>query len=222
MIRVKKSNIAPASLLSCTLYNGQDVQEQLLADQSNKCYLCEKETCTDYVIEHHKSQKNSPELTTSWLNLLLACSYCNNKKGSHYDNILSPLECNIEEAIEQSINSKAKRAEFCLRTEANTPSAQATIKLLNSIFNGAKGLRNKREERFYEYFLSRMNAFKKALDLYLRETDDAQKEAKIAVEELLRIDSEFLGFKYWFIKENKRLWEDFGAYCIWHKQQFPA
>lgn len=55
MIRVKKSHNAPSSLNTTSRYDGEDVKQQLLADQNDKCYLCERKRDTDFEIEHHKT-----------------------------------------------------------------------------------------------------------------------------------------------------------------------
>ena len=51
MIRVYKSPNIPASLISTAAYNGEDVKKQLLADQHDKCYICERYRDTDFEIE---------------------------------------------------------------------------------------------------------------------------------------------------------------------------
>lgn len=80
MIRVYKSSDSPNSLSTTKKYDGEDVKQQLEKDHHKKCYLCERELCTDFEIEHLKSQENYPELRQDWKNLLWSCSYCNNKK----------------------------------------------------------------------------------------------------------------------------------------------
>lgn len=218
MIRIKKSDIVPASLRSRSSYNGQDVQRQLLEDQYEKCYLCERKCGTDYQVEHFKSQRNSLELRESWENLLLACSYCNGKKSASYDNIIYPVADNVEEVIEQRMDSEAKRAVFSAASGCNTACTDETIALLGIIFNGTNKLKKVREEKFYEYFLSQMNRFKIALDEYLKSTTPEKKEdSKRVVERLLKIDQEFLGFKYWLIQDDEVLKQEFASCCLWNR-----
>lgn len=58
------SGQTPQSLINDgKAYNGEDVYRQLLADQDEKCYICEREMVTDYDIEHLYGQKKYPELT---------------------------------------------------------------------------------------------------------------------------------------------------------------
>ena len=62
MIRIKKSLCAPASLSTSKQYDGEDVKEQLMKDQHEKCYICERKLVTDFEIEHFKSASNYPHL----------------------------------------------------------------------------------------------------------------------------------------------------------------
>lgn len=88
-----------------------------------------------------------------------------------------------------------------------------TMKLLSVIFNGTGLSRKILEERFYEYYLSRLNSFKKLVDLFLTNpTEDYRK----AIIERLQIDREFLGFKYRIIKNNPTLEHEFGEYINWN------
>lgn len=79
MIRERKSEKVPSSLLTTSQYDGEDVKAQLLEDQHEKCYICERKLGTDFEIEHLKSQENYSKLQRDWSNLFLACGYCNRK-----------------------------------------------------------------------------------------------------------------------------------------------
>ena len=70
------------------------------------------------------------------------------------------------------------------------------------------------EERFFEEFLSKMNNFEKAVNDYLSAPTSETKEV---VRELLSIEQEFLGFKYWIIKNNPTLFREFSNNIIWNK-----
>ena len=49
--------------------DGSDIEKkQLLADQNDKCYLCERKRDTDFEIEHHKSAHYFPRLVQDWNN----------------------------------------------------------------------------------------------------------------------------------------------------------
>ena len=51
MIRVRKSSVAPAELAQKG-YGADSVQAAILADQDDKCYLCERKRSTDFQVEH--------------------------------------------------------------------------------------------------------------------------------------------------------------------------
>ena len=85
MIRVYKNPNAPLSLSTTKAYDGADVQQQLEDDHHKKCYLCERSLCTEFQIEHHRSQQNHPALRQDWNNLFWSCGYCNGKKDVNSD-----------------------------------------------------------------------------------------------------------------------------------------
>ena len=211
MIRIKKNVYAPQSLGKNQTYNAEDVRKQLLHDQNEKCYLCERILGTDFEVEHLKSQTHHPELKQEWNNLLLACRYCNNKKTDSFDNILHPLFINIEEEIVQQIDFSKKEAVFC--TNIIDEPHNKTIELLNRIFNGNTQLR-KIKERFFEYVISIINRFQQTVNDYLMNPtpENAQK-----IRNELNITQELLGFKYWIIRNNSTLYQTFGQDIIWNK-----
>ena len=55
MIRERKSENVPSSLLTTSQYDGEDVKAQLLEDQHEKCYICERKLGTDFEIEQDGS-----------------------------------------------------------------------------------------------------------------------------------------------------------------------
>ena len=69
------------------------------------------------------------------------------------------------------------------------------------------------EENFYEYYLSRLNSFKKLIDKFLSNPSD---DYRTAIIERLQINREFLGFKYRIIKTNPILNREFGEYIKWN------
>ena len=121
MIREKKSENVPASLLKTQLYNGEDVKRQLMEDQHEKCYICERKLTTDFEIEHFKSQNKYPDLAREWSNLFLACGYCNRKKSDSFDNNVNPLTVNIEEDIIQRIDFDNNELEAVISIEGRKP-----------------------------------------------------------------------------------------------------
>lgn len=73
MIRICKNADKPQTLDKS--YNTDEVCKQLLMDQNDKCYLCERRLTTDYQVEHFKSQANNGDLKQTWENLFVACGY---------------------------------------------------------------------------------------------------------------------------------------------------
>lgn len=212
MIKQKKDTKVPGSLTSTKSYDGEDVKKQLIADQSGKCYICERILTTDFVVEHLKSQKNFEELIQDWNNLFLSCSYCNGKKLEHYDDIVDPTKAEVENVIRQEIDFEHKRANFAPLETGE--SVENTIKLLNVIYNGTGRCRKQKEERFIEQVISTVNIFTKFVKDYL---DNPSEENKEAVASELSIDKEALGFKYWIIKSNPLLEKTFVNEIVWNK-----
>ena len=214
MIREYKHKSAPASLVAQITYDGQDVLDQLFADQHDKCYLCEMKVKQFYQVEHLKSQEHFEELKFNWTNLLLSDGYCNGKKKENFDDILNPNQVNIEDVIEQRIDSINRTALF-VSSDTSIPTQQ-TIKLLNRIFNGTYSpkLRKKREEEFYKEVEQKFNVFNKIVLDYLT---NPNLQTENAVREELAIDKELLGFKYWVIKDTPKLLAVFANDIIWNK-----
>lgn len=212
MIKVQKSPDVPSSLSTTTAYDGQDVISQLLADQHDKCYICERNRDTDFEIEHHKSQTNYPYLVQEWDNLFMGCRYCNSKKSSDFDNMLNPKDYCIEDEIEQRIDFANKRALFV----TNTHDAQhdETVRLLDRVFNGTKRVRSVKEERFIEQAISIVNKFSELIVCYLMHPDASTEKA---IKDELAIDKELLGFKYWIIRDTPLLYQTFAQDIIWNK-----
>lgn len=214
MIRIHKHNTAPVSLTNQTSWTGEDVIGQLKADQYEKCYLCERIQITDFQVEHHKSRNNFPALKYEWSNLFWCCSYCNAKKSSSFDNLLNPVEDNIEDLIQQSFDFPNATAIFS-KTGAPSEQVDATILFLDRIFNGTNRIRTIREQQFYDYAISGITSFQEMIISWFETNSE---ETKNAIIEELDIKSELLGFKYWIIKSNESLLETFGKYIIWNKQ----
>ena len=199
-----KSPNAPQSLSITQAYNGEDVLRQLENDHYKKCYLCERSLCTDFQVEHLKSQKNFPDLKQDWNNLFWSCGYCNEKKGNNFNNLLDPSVVNIEEEIKQVLNFLQKQAVFT--SLAETDAHKETCQFLTKIHNGRNGLRTKREENFFEQVMGIVNDFYRLIDQYLYNPTEKN---KALVKENLQIIKECLGFKYWIIKNNATLYSIF-------------
>lgn len=212
MIQLQKTTTAPASLANKDKYYGEDVIDLLAKDHYDKCYICERQLTTDFQVEHLHSQKHYPDEKYNWENLFFVCSYCNGKKSANFDGIVNPTKEAIEEKIVQKLNYRDNKADF-IRNDTSKAIEQ-TIILLKRIFNGKNAIRKVREEKFFKEFISKMNNFEKAINDYL---STPTSEAKEVIRELLSIEQEFLGFKYWIIKNNPALFREFSNNIIWNK-----
>ena len=213
MIKEKKSTNAPTSLLATKLYNGDDVYAQLLEDQHEKCYICERKLVTDYEVEHFKSENNYPELVQEWTNLFLACGYCNRRKSDSFDDNINPLTTNVEKEISQRIDFGLNKAIF--ETSVADVQHNNTVRMLNLFYNGKGGkkLRKKKEERFFDYAKQKVIGFMKIVNDYLMHPTEINRNIVV---EVLGIDKELLGFKYWIIRDYN-LNEIFKNNIIWNK-----
>ena len=213
MIRVFKSPNATSSLATTSRYDGEDVKKQLLSDQHDKCYLCERNRDTDFEIEHHKSEHNYPKLIQDWENLYMGCGYCNRKKSDSFDNTLLPKDVNIEDEIEQCMDLSNNKAVFALKVDDEQH--KETEKLLNRIYNGTRIGRNFKEKRFFQQALGVYNRFTDLIKAYQKNPNP---ENEKAIRNELSIDKELLGFKYWIIKKDAALSATFANDIIWNKK----
>lgn len=211
MIRVSKNAEKPHSLNKA--YNTEEVCRQLLLDQNDKCYLCERYIQTDYQVEHLRSQASHPDLVQAWGNLFAVCSYCNHKKSNKFDDILDPATCDIEIIIRHANDFINQKVIFS--SDDTSTEVLSTIQLLNLLFNGKSLCRNCREQRFYDEFIRKLNFFSYAVDEY---TAGKKEEFYPVLREQLDIQSEYLGFKYAIIHNNQLLKHDFGNMTIWNKK----
>lgn len=212
MIRVQKCEQAPESLTTTQAYDGEDVKQQLLSDQHDKCYLCERILSTDFQIEHLRSQQHNDTDRQNWNNLFLACSYCNGKKLANFDDIVDPAQTNVELAIKQEIDYTTKKAVFT--PLVNSVEIDRTIQLLQKIHNGQSFCRKIKEERFFEDILSSVNDFMHLVKAYL---DSPTPESEETVRSSLSVTKPALGFKYWIIKTSPTLDAVFSQDIVWNK-----
>ena len=211
MIRVRKSENVPSSLLTTSQYDGEDVKAQLLEDQHEKCYICERKLGTDFEIEHLRSQEKYSKLQKEWSNLFMACGYCNRKKSSSFDDNLYPLDTNIEDEIEQRIDFSRNKASFT--TVIDDVPHQNAVRMLHVFYNGKQKMRVIKEERFFDEAKQKMNRFLEKVNTFLMEPTPANR-ALVAAE--LSIEQEMLGFKYWVIRDN-HLEAEFKDEIVWNK-----
>lgn len=212
MIRVRKSENVPDSLVRTSAYDGEDVKRQLLVDQYEKCYICERIVPIDFVIEHKNSRQHYVDLRQNWSNLFLSCGYCNGKKLHNFDHILAPQVCNVESEIQQLVDYNQKKV--VLTPLVNSYAHTQTVTLLDQVFNGSGRIRKIKEEKFFERFISLMNLFAEKVNIFLQ---DRTAVSRMAVMKELDITQEFLGFKYWIIKSHPILNAEFSEAVAWNK-----
>ncbi|SRR5260221_7829703 len=215
MITVYKTPIIPASLLvvNCSKHDGQDVQETLVTDQYEKCYLCEQKTTKSFQIEHHKAKAigHYPELAYTWSNLFLSCPYCNVRKPNEFQ-LLDPVNNNIEDIIFHRLDLSTKSAVIgSLRAGIQE---DYTVRLLDRLFNGKDKLRDIKGEILFKDLEREIVFFMRLLNEYKNLSNPENKQKVI---DSLLITKEFLAFKYWIVKDNSSLYNDFRDYLIWNK-----
>lgn len=146
----------------------------------------------------------------SWTNLFLVCGYCNGRKPNNSE-IIDPSCNNVEDLIIHHIDLYSKKVEFNhIPTEINT---QYTIDLLTKLFNGKSQIRDKRGQILYEDLNREILNFLEKLVLYKSEPSLHTKQILI---DLLQVTKEFLGFKYWIIKDSG-FYNEFKEFMIWNK-----
>ncbi len=208
MIHVRKSENPPPELATKG-YKDDVVKSQLLQDQHEKCYLCERRLHTNYQVEHLKSRKNYPALENEWSNLFMACEYCNGKKLDDYDDILNPADVPVERLISQKYDAKNEMYYFeAVGETSDSVAMERTIDLLQVLFNGKNSkMLNLKETRFRQEIRIIYNAFQQLLNEYLANDGDAEKIQ--AIEEAIDSQSECLGLKYWLVESFPQLKDKF-------------
>lgn len=215
MIRLRKDSNVPDSLLkdNCNSYSEEDVQKQIDIDHDGKCYICEKIVNNDFQIEHLKPKNKYLELKYEWTNLLLACPFCNQRKSSGFDDILNPLDENIECIVSHGVDFVNGKID--LSSDRNDAATLNTINLIERLFNGKAGLRKLKEEKLYQYFAIHIRLFLRVVNKFIVDSSDVNKNLVI---DYLKIDKEFLAFKYYIIVCSDNLFDVFHDYIVWNKQ----
>lgn len=210
MIRVRKTQIEPAELRK-EGYGCDAVCKAVMADQDEKCYLCERKLVTDFQVEHLKSQNNWPDEANEWENLFIACGYCNPKKSDSFDDICNPEKTDIELDLSHKVNFNENKAEFT--TKVSDQAHHKTIALLQRLYNGVNPrMRKYREERFWNAFIQQINHFQDAIDRYMENGDN-----ETEIRQMLDKKAENLGFKYSILAEIPRLMSKFKDSVKWNR-----
>lgn len=218
MIRTRKSDEVPESLNveGCNNYDGQDVQKQLLEDHDEKCYLCEQKTGKSFQIEHLRAKAENcfPELEFEWTNLFLSCPYCNGRKPNSSKKIHPPHLHDIELLVEQRIDFPSNKIK--IESLQDDEATVETIFLIDKLLNGKNGKRDVRCQTLFNDIKIEILFFMKCLGNFRREKNLENKQIVI---DCLNIKKEFLGLKFWMIKDNQELFETFEPFMIWNRSK---
>ena len=195
----------------------ENIKYKLKNDFLNKCFICESEGNTDFIIEHFIPHKQSKyiDLKFEWKNLFLACSYCNGKKSSVYndceENMI--LDCtNPNHDVENWINyrkSDELKSEFIISTKKKDKITLKTVEFLNKIYNGneqtKENTENLNKKVYHELFY-----FRKAIDKFFAENNNERYLKRI--KRKLSKKSSFTAFKRQIIKDKTEYSEKFKQY----------
>jgi len=136
MVRLSKSRLP----LDVTIESEQDYRKgevirTLAMDCHNKCYICEDKPTTINV-EHIVPHRSDPALRFDWNNLFIACGHCNSTKGTRYNEIINPTECDPEKHIALSMEiSDSLRGVVKVEPLTTDNSTLQTADLLDHVFN---------------------------------------------------------------------------------------
>ena len=112
----------------------------------------------------------------------------------------------------QRFDAINKRLEFTGDLKADQ--VKDTIALLNHLHNGKKGLRDRKAKAFYNDIELGVSHF---LNHLLNYKENSSDENKQIITDSLKVDKEFLGLKYWMIKDYG-FEDDFTDEIVWHKK----
>lgn len=148
MIRVVRSQPAPASLAAQKSYGAPDVLQALEQSFRGKCYLCESLAQRGTMDVDHRIQLNErPELRCDWTNLFPTCTTyrCNTRRTKTWPvgGLLDPTQDDVEARLLQLLaglpSARLRDSDvvltFCAR-DALDQAAGNTAEELDRIHNG--------------------------------------------------------------------------------------
>ena len=219
MINVKRSQPAPKCLSKEKLkksgdYKCGDVIERLQEDFHNKCYLCEEKEPSTINVEHLKPHRGNIELKFDWNNLFWSCGHCNNTKSDRYEQL---IDCTVDSICVSDV-LKFDLDPFPGITVIVTPLSDnaeviETAQLLNEIYNGTTKLKITEGLNIKRKIQKELIGFNELLTEYFNpnKINKAQGESlKKDISAMLNVESPFTAFKIWIIKNNSKLYEEFG------------
>lgn len=212
MFNVLRDLAEPKSLLAKTKYDDHDVYAALSTIFFDKCYICETKEPQDVNVEHFVAHKGDPEKKFQWSNLYLACSRCNNIKGSGFDVMLDCCDPGVDvfHAIKHVVPTSRKAKGILLVAMRDDPATLSTRDLLDKVYNNdhtptkkvsAAFLRSKIYTQ-YNILSDLMN------DYYSLTATDGEKE--LALEKmsiLIKRSAPYSAFIRWVLLEDAELCE---------------
>ncbi|MCL2163608.1 MAG: HNH endonuclease [Oscillospiraceae bacterium] len=213
MVKLNKSVLQDGVTIKCPNdYQTGPIFQLLFRDCYGKCYICEQ-VPIQYVVEHIVAHRGNLDLKYSWINLLLACSYCNNVKNraEFYDGIINPTETDPEDVFSLELSFDGLREKVIvtvINQVENKMLADKTAKLLDLVYNNSSvrdnqkvssaNLRNKLSRNIRDFYVLIAN--------YKAEHDDGNYNC--ILDEISR-KSEFAAFKRVIVRSDPELLCDF-------------
>lgn len=218
MIYFKKTQPAPKSLLKeKNKKNGNpsqdDVVEQLHKDFYHKCYICEY-SGHSLCVEHFVPHRNDPDLKFDWNNLFLACTHCNNIKGTKYLDILNCTD--INDSVDTKIAYKCNlfptsNARFRALDEGEK--TKNTVRLLQDVFDGTTVAKKKECINLNKALAKEMRDFNNLIwDYYESVHDEDRLRVLAKIKSHLHKGANFSAFKRYAIRREEVTREDFEKY----------
>lgn len=219
MIYFEKSQPAPDCLEKEKLKKSGDykcgcVLERLKTDFKNKCYICESKAPTGINVEHFKSHQGNVHLKFDWNNLFWSCGHCNNTKLALFDDILNCTDLNDD--IENALKYEFKpfpHEQIIVENLKDNPKTKNTKNLLLAVFNGTTKLKTIEADNLRSELLKEIRKYQEHLCDYYEAYDQKHKnDLLLKIKSHLNSASAFTAFKRQIIKDNPKLFSDFGCY----------
>ena len=192
------------------------VLEQLQKDSKNKCYICESKSPTTIHIEHFKPhlQGKKIDLKFDWNNLFFSCGHCNTTKSNKFDDILNCTDLNDD--VENALSYEFKpfpHEDVVIKALNNSAKTENTRDLLLAVFNGTTKLKQIEANNLRDELLKEIRKYQEHLcDYYEAHDQEHQNDLLFKIKSHLHSASAFTAFKRQIIKDNSKLWAEFGSY----------
>lgn len=222
MIYLPKSQPAPDCLVqeqgkASGDYKCGCVLEQLKSDFKNKCYICGSTAPTCINVEHFIPHQGDQTLKFAWPNLFLACWHCNNTKRDKYSPLLNCTEWTDAALLAEKLRyicDPFPDREVQIETTSDDAKILNTQQLLLAVFNGTTTLKKLEAGNLRGQLLREIEDYQGRLIDYYEAHDDHEKQHCLRkIKSHLNAASAFTAFKRQIVKDNPRMFKDFGSYC---------